>query len=412
MKHIKTQRLIILGVALVLGVFLMTVLTSKNSTEAAVGGPTCNVPADYPTIQAAVADPGCTTIKVAAGSYAENVTINRAVNLKGAKAGAPFWSRTFGSPSESKVTGVLPTAVFTVTASKVTIDGFSVTHPTGHLGILVKTAGDDATIKNNILDTIGNNVQANNAVAVYLEHGPDNAKVLRNWINNIESIPSAQGMLVGDSTASNPSLNAQIDANRITDVASTRGTYGIQVNNGASAAPTATGYTIAKIRGNTIKDLSGSWAHAIGLEGETPKAEVKFNSVSNITDIDPAPVNDAVAVFFEANPAFYTSQVNRNNLAVGTQAYGIALHPNLLAIYPPEAGLSVDGECNWWGASNGPGPVGSGSGSKVSPNVDYQPWLKSANLARWCGDKDRHDHDEHWGDWKDHQDDDRRGHDD
>src|SRR5207253_937801 len=35
----------------------------------------------------------------------------------------------------------------------------------------------------------------------------------------------------------------------------------------------------------------------------------------------------------------------------------------------------LDAECNWWGAADGPGPVGPGSGDNVSPNVDYTPWL-------------------------------------
>jgi hypothetical protein len=33
---------------------------------------------------------------------------------------------------------------------------------------------------------------------------------------------------------------------------------------------------------------------------------------------------------------------------------------------------------NWWGAADGPGPVGPGSGDLVSANVDYAPWLTSA----------------------------------
>src|SRR2546426_9329107 len=37
--------------------------------QATVGGPTCNVPADYGTIGGALADAGCTTINVAAGTY-------------------------------------------------------------------------------------------------------------------------------------------------------------------------------------------------------------------------------------------------------------------------------------------------------------------------------------------------------
>jgi len=33
---------------------------------------------------------------------------------------------------------------------------------------------------------------------------------------------------------------------------------------------------------------------------------------------------------------------------------------------------------NWWGAADGPGLVGPGSGDRVSANVDYIPWLTSA----------------------------------
>ncbi len=36
---------------------------------------------------------------------------------------------------------------------------------------------------------------------------------------------------------------------------------------------------------------------------------------------------------------------------------------------------AVDAICNWWGAADGPGPVGPGSGDSVSDYVDYDPWL-------------------------------------
>ena len=61
--------------------------SGQSRTVSAVGGPTCNVPADYPTIQAAVNASGCATIKVAPGSYTENVSIARALTLRGAQAG-------------------------------------------------------------------------------------------------------------------------------------------------------------------------------------------------------------------------------------------------------------------------------------------------------------------------------------
>ena len=60
--------------------------------------------------------------------------------------------------------------------------------------------------------------------------------------------------------------------------------------------------------------------------------------------------------------------MNYNNLDVTIADYGIAVQPTLVG--PP-----VDGKCNWWGDSSGPGPVGTGIGAQVSPNVTYTPWL-------------------------------------
>lgn len=45
--------------------------------------PTCAVPADYPTIQAAIDDAACAEINVASGYYAENLQIQRDVILRG-----------------------------------------------------------------------------------------------------------------------------------------------------------------------------------------------------------------------------------------------------------------------------------------------------------------------------------------
>ncbi len=405
------KRLAITALAVVASAVALTV---SGRVQAVVGGPTCNVPADYATIQLAVDAAGCSTIKVAAGDYPESVTIPRSLTLKGAKAGVNVNSRTFDSASESTVDGATAgAATFTVSAADVTIDGFSVTNPGEGVGIDVKTAGNNAVIKNNIVDGVGGPTFLNHTVGVYLELGPDNVKVASNKITHIQSATAgapgtAQGILVGDSTSADPSLGVRIDNNTITDVTSAaRGAYGIQLNNGSSAAPAATGYTTAKISGNTIKNLNGAgWVHAIGLEGDTPNVVVKNNTISNLIST----TADRIAVFFEDNVFFFTGAVNQNSLDVSSTAYGIAVHPALTTLYST---LSVDGTCNWWGARSGPGPVGPGTGSLVSLGVDFKPWLRSANSNGHgqCGDKDRDYNDHHsghgnddknrWGDWDD-----------
>ncbi|MFL5803509.1 MAG: hypothetical protein ACJ8CR_17420, partial [Roseiflexaceae bacterium] len=58
---------------------------------ARAAGPSCTVGAGgatYATIQAAIDDTGCTTINVAAGTYAEHMTIGRSLTLNGAGAGS------------------------------------------------------------------------------------------------------------------------------------------------------------------------------------------------------------------------------------------------------------------------------------------------------------------------------------
>jgi hypothetical protein len=367
-------------------------ISNVGKTQAAVGGPVCNVPADYSTIQAAVDAPGCNTVKVTPGAYSENVTITRSVNVKGAKAGVGVSSRSFPSASESTVTGPADTAVFTVNAANVTIDGFAVTNPNHGLGIDIKTAGNNAAIKNNIVDGIGSAAYTPNTVGVYLELGPDSVAVTGNRINNVQSGPSAQGILIGDSSSTNPSLDAQVADNTISNITSTaKGAYGVQVNNGARS----TGFATVKILNNTIKDLNGAgWVHAIGLEGKTPNVVVRHNTISNLVSTSP----DKVAVWFEDNIFFFTGDVNRNSLNVGPSAYGIAVQPSLVAAYPS---LNVDGQCNWWGAANGPGPVGPGSGSLVSNGVDYSPWLKTSNLNGKCDDNNNHN-DNHDGDSNNH----------
>jgi len=342
-----------------LALLITIFLAIGGAAEAAV----CTVPTlSYPTIQSAVIDSNCNPINVASGIYVENVLIARSLTLNGAQAGNPVAGRTFAAVGESTVTGMT-----TIQAANVKIDGFSLTNPNQSTGILIKTGGNGALITNNIIDTIGGATFAGNTQGVYLENGPDNVNVIGNKISHVEGIASSNGgIFIGDSTASNASLNILIEGNSISDIHSvSRGAYAIHVNNGASAAPSATGFTTVTILDNTIRNLvGGGWTHAIGLEGDTPNVVVKDNSISNLV----APTIDAVAVWFEDNPSFSTGLVNDNNLDVTIADYGIAVQLSL-------SGGPVDGRCNWWGDPNGPGPVGPGLGARVSPNVAYMPWL-------------------------------------
>ncbi len=81
------------------------------------------------------------TINIAAGTYTENVMANKPVTLAGAGASTTTISAAGG------------TAV-TITANNVTVDGFTITNPTGKHGIYAADHSN-LTITNNTVTDIG-----------------------------------------------------------------------------------------------------------------------------------------------------------------------------------------------------------------------------------------------------------------
>jgi hypothetical protein len=350
-------------------VALATGLFALGTT--AVQARTCSVPSGtYPDIQSAATDPSCATINVAPGLYNENVTVTHSCEINGAQANTPVSARTSGGPAESTVYGnTAALAVFTISATDVTIDGFTITdfvNSGAASGVTVTGSGSDAAILNNIFDDIRTTDTGSNgtAQAVYLTAGgPDNVNIQDNEMKNVHSYGSAKGVLIGDNGGTNPSQNVLIKGNSIQNISSTSsGAYGVLVANMANVSG-------LKINSNTINDLSGlfgsCWVHAIGLEGDTPGVEVRDNDISNLNTGS----TDRVAVWFESNPSFGTAKVHGNNFMLSAMAFGIAVHPAL-------SGGSVNGTCNWWNSPTGPTAASNpgGTGAKVSPSVNYAPW--------------------------------------
>jgi len=366
-----------------LALVLSSIVSSGNKTQAAV---TCSVPTlAYPTIQSAASDPGCTQIDVAPGAYNETVVVNFPTTINGAQVGNnDFVTRSANPAGESTVNGSNPTAsvgVFTINATNVTINGFTVKHTVtigAAMGITVTGSGSNSTIVNNIFDTIASpdTGSQGTAQAIYLTAGgPDNVKIENNEMKNVHSNRSAKGILVGDNGGPNPSQNVQVKGNSIHDITSdTRGAYGLSV-------ASVTNVSGLQVLNNNIDNLTGGgWAHAIGLEGDTPGVIVTGNCISDIVDLTVSLPEDSLAVFFEANPSFGSAEVHQNNFT--NVSYGIAVHPALVSAFPASL---VDGENNWWGSASGPGPVGPGTGAKVSPGVDYTPWLLFPAAGGACG---------------------------
>src|SRR4051794_27085461 len=101
--------------------------TVNNTVACSAGGPV------YCTIQQGVtAAAAGDTVSVAAGAYTGDVTISSlktGLTLNGAQAGSPIALRTFGSATETTLTGgtTASSGAIIVQVSGVTVDGFSLT---------------------------------------------------------------------------------------------------------------------------------------------------------------------------------------------------------------------------------------------------------------------------------------------
>jgi hypothetical protein len=332
---------------------------------------TCSVPSlTYPTIQSAVDDPVCTTINVAPGVYTENVVINRSLTLNGAQAGQTVSTRLSSGPAEStlqgsNLTGSVP--VILINAANVIVDGFTIRNSVtanAAIGIDIKAISNDTNVRYNIFDGI-NTLEAGptgTAQAIFLESGPLRIEIGQNRIQNVTGTQSARAIFIGDGDAINPTDNVYIHDNTITGILSTLGgAYGLLV---VTTAPTSAIFFTF----NDLSNLEGATlVHGVSLETDTPGVLVYVNNFADLI----GPATDNVAVWFASNPSTFgpSVAVQNNNFNLTIASYGIGIGPGLTPINEP-----FDGQCNWWGSPDGPGPVGPGHGARVSPDVAYSPW--------------------------------------
>jgi len=383
-------------------------LTASLTPRFTVGGPSCSVPADYATIQAAVNALGCSTINVAPGTYPEDVVIARSLVLNGARAGVDARTR---SGTESTINGVGPN--ITITADNVTVDGFTLVGPVSQGTAAINMPGPNSgeTIRNNIIQDPGRAVSYNTSATTFL----------RNRI--LESATTGDGIQQNTGAVSNVTvadnqftggLNNNAD---ITFISDPTGSTNIRVTGNSSSAPgtlVALFYTNgAVIAGNTVVNPTGS---AIYIGGGDNNVVVIGNSVrggafsavrvanafgdgpnSNILVTGNVLANNAYAVNVGATSIASTETVQvHTNLISGNSLFGIN----------NTSDGTVSGTCNWWGSKSGPGPVGPGTGDKVTTGVTFSPWLTSANFDAKCnGGKGKKGNDKDKGDGDDSGDD-------
>lgn len=377
----------------------LVVLSTWSITSAAI----INVPADQPTIQAAVtaATTGVDTIVVAAGTYVENVTLNKNLILQGAQAGVDARGRVAGAPNPLVESVISPASGVAITlvggSAGSTIDGFAIQG--GTRGI-ESTSGpiNDLTIRNNHLEgmsssamflndsgidiTIHQNVLiGSSASGTVLHLDQDNFDGLHLTSNHIRrtGAPASTGWFVDG----NHNVGASVNRSPVISQNEFSG-HAVGANVGRFAVEFAT------ISNNVFKDNSFD-----GMQGGAQNCTITLNTFSNngrsglsLTgfggggDSTRGAQNNAItcnlflgngllnngeAVFFSSSQfagTISTNTLNNNNITSN----------NAGATY---AGAeTINAENNWWGTSDGPGGSGPGTGDTISSaNIDADPFL-------------------------------------
>lgn len=310
-------------------------------------------------------------ITIGAGTYAASLNVSKSLTLQstvasGSSTGAPV------------IQGLV-----TVGADDVTIKGLKLTNPSGNA---IYAAGrSNLAILDNLFEAVGT-TSTTNVHAITLTGSStasteilDDVLIDGNAFSNIgnpSGSQSSSAITVGFSTHSFELTNLVITENVISDVnanITNKGAYGILINVGANGSGNVTAPIIST---NTISDLEGYWAHAIGMEGNTPNALVEDNVISDVTDHKATP--DAVAVMVEDNANAGTLTI-RNNYFLQNVAVGVVRTSSCTG--------TVNASNNYWNDNDGPctptlysGPGCTGYGAGVTDNVVFEPWIGQATV--------------------------------
>jgi parallel beta-helix repeat protein len=352
------------------------------------------------------------TIIVAVGTYnpTSTIVINKDnLVLQGPQANvdprpSQGSTRTAGSASEAVIDGTDSTLgnIILVDADNVTINGFEIKSGTGdmiyqgnpHTGTVVKYniihdgLGDEGVqLKKctggvleynyvfeiadkgdglNIADTSSYGVIRYNEVAgihgenaAIYTYGSEHMQIISNLVRD-SGIGGNDGIKVGSKNGDDATLrDALIKDNIIHSI----------IQDGISVY--MSGVTV---EGNEIYDC-GSENGAIYLAWAITDITIQNNSVhDNVLSTSKRPTSAGILIENRVDAATVT--INFNNI-YNNSPYGVT----------NEAAGIVNATLNWWGDSTGSsypvfyGGYGSGSGDKVSVNVNFRPWLDAPYLT-------------------------------
>ncbi|HEX8128990.1 MAG TPA: thrombospondin type 3 repeat-containing protein, partial [Pyrinomonadaceae bacterium] len=301
-------------------------------------------------------------ISVCAGTYTETVTVNKALTLSGAQAGVDARTRTGQPESIMNGTG----GAFSITASNVTVDGFTVQE-----GSAAPLANGITLAGNRSGHRILNNIIRDNTFGLYLNSNGLIQSVVRfNFFDGNNRAGAAGGNgIYSDQGAS----NVLIDQNRFTGHTSAAMVFaGTQTNITVSSNQLVNDNSMVffnsssiSITGNTV---TGSQGSVIFIGGGVNGMSITCNSISN-----GAANTSAIRI-----PNFGSgtnSNVTANFNNIETTPFGIRIDTGQYT-------GTLNAENNWWGSPSGPtdeqGRNPGGTGVVIrDPNlvVDFIPFL-------------------------------------
>jgi hypothetical protein len=319
------------------------------------------VPGSFATIQAAVdaASEG-DTITVAAGTYAEHVTINKSLTLQGANVGV---AGNASRGAESIITGGT-TGAIQITANNVTVDGFKIMSASNNLGtgIHMSATHAGAMIKNNVItgNQMGIYANSNGASTISYnlfdgnnETGAAGGSAIYAEFTNALTIDNNEfknhttnSSIIFAATAANVHMNTVVTNNNIHGNTNASNIYVVAMNGG-----TFTGNTVT-----SASDVTG-----ISFSGGNSNITATKNMIT--AGMRGIRIEDA-GYGFGGNSNIV---INRNSINGSTYSVG-----NISGYTG-----NVNATCNWWGSADG-------AGSTTTSNVDYSTWLITNDLDGAC----------------------------
>lgn len=370
-------------------------LLSILVTVAVAHAATINVPADYPTIQAAIdaANPaGGDVIQVAPGTHyapgaggASVAFINKPLTLVSTAGPA---ATIIDGNSEGEHYYVVD-----IKASNVVLDGFTITNPIYNStadvsGVLIGMQGGRPTnvrITNCIIRDLGAPSRTAGYGSFAINSGGVNGLEvdhceIHDITHNITSDGWVNAMMIWGNDSSQPAENVSIHDNNIHDLGSpaaydagiciSSDTRDVSISGNIITGAGEYGVTSSpeSLGGIVISDNQITGATLAGILCRNPYADsISGNALSgNVRGL-------LVTKYGSITPAGPT--VQNNDLSGNTVA----------GVDNQVAEITVDATQNWWGNPSGPYHASlnpGGTGSPVSDHVDFDPWLSSCPIPR------------------------------